>query len=196
MGALRRHSEVGPVVFHRAPHKWCVPTLRHGTVWAGNHRRCGVETAPTCNSPSPRCGSMRGGSLSGRRSWGIALRGPIRTFQNPGGSLLRLHDVIVFGRESVRPPRFNSQTFRFGVAVAREKLIHFHLKCHFSLPFLFLGLSDGRRKARDKVPARSYIGGAGAVASSPRGFFRWVRADLVPAGFSLRARSRGLVRER
>ena len=92
---------------------------------------------------------------------------------------MRLHDVIVFGREAVRQPCFNPQTFRFGVAVAREKLIHFHLKCHFSLPFLFLGLSDGRRKARDKVPARSYLGGAGAGASSLRGFFRWVRADSV-----------------
>ena len=78
------------------------------------------------------------------------MPGAVRTFQNPGGSLLRLNDVIVFRRESVRRPRFNSQTFLFGVAIAREKLIHFNLKCHFSLPFLFLGLSDGGRRAQDK----------------------------------------------
>jgi hypothetical protein len=78
------------------------------------------------------------------------LPGAIRTFQNPGGSLLRLNDVYVFRRESVRRPRFNSQTFLFGIAIAREKLIHFNLKCHFSLTFLFLGLSAGSREAQDK----------------------------------------------
>jgi hypothetical protein len=80
----------------------------------------------------------------------MAVPGALRTFQNPGGGLLRLNDVIVFRREPVRRPGFNSQTFLFGVAIAREKPIHFNLKCHFSLPFLFLGCSDGGRKAQDK----------------------------------------------
>jgi hypothetical protein len=59
-----------------------------------------------------------------------AIRNPqaLRTFQNPGGSLLPLNDVIVFRRELVGRPRFNSQTFLFGVAIAREKLIHFNFK--------------------------------------------------------------------
>ena len=37
-------------------------------------------------------------------------------------------------------------------------------------------------KLKIKVPARSYIGGAGAGAGSPRGFFRWVRADKIQTG--------------
>jgi hypothetical protein len=100
--------------------------------------------------------------------------GAIRTFQNPGGSLLRLNDVIVFRREPVRPPRFNSQSFRFGVAVAREKMIHFSLEFHFYPPFLFFGLSHGKPGSLHlcafaltlRFPD-SYCGAAGGRFSAP-----------------------------
>lgn len=53
-------------------------------------------------------------------------------FQNLRGNLFRLDGVIIFRRKSVRPTLFNSRAFLFGVAITREKLIHFSLKCHLS----------------------------------------------------------------
>jgi hypothetical protein len=64
------------------------------------------------------------------RRWGIALPGGLRTFQNLGGNLLGLNDVVYFRREPVRQARLDSQTFLFEVAIAREEQIHFSLKCH------------------------------------------------------------------
>jgi hypothetical protein len=72
-------------------------------------------------------------------------------FQNPRGNLLRLDGVIAFRGKTVRPTRFDSRTFHFGVAIAHEKLIHLRLKCHFSLPFLWVDSADGLPKPQRKV---------------------------------------------
>ena len=73
-------------------------------------------------------------------------------FQNLHGNLLRLNGVIVFGRKSVSLARFDSRSFLFGVAISREKLIHFSLKCHCSVPFLCADSDDGLLKAQMKGP--------------------------------------------
>ena len=72
-------------------------------------------------------------------------------FQNLGGNLLCLDGVIIFSSKLVRSTRFDSRSFLFGVAIAREKLIHFSLKSHFFVSFLWVDSADDLPRAQRKV---------------------------------------------
>jgi hypothetical protein len=79
-------------------------------------------------------------------------------FENPGCNLLCFGGVILLRRELVGRPRSNPPTLLFGVAIAREKLIHFILKCHFFLRFLRFDFLDKDLRVQSKSSVRGYIG--------------------------------------